>query len=224
MIALFQSRRPTWQRAYKDLTPGKIPVTESEAIYSVVDVETTGFELFKDRILSVAVARIEGGQLRANEIHDWIVFQKSTHINDATKVHGILPSETVDGISEADMLEQLVKLLTGTIVVGHHIQFDAAMLNIALERHFSLRFRNRIIDTCDMAISELDAFKKSGYSNQRPPSLDEVCQQLQINPVDRHTAIGDVFTTAQVFLYLKGKIQQRLKERFSVRSLPLAKF
>ncbi len=223
MFGIFKKPRPDWLTAYKEQTPGKLPQSESDVVYSVLDLETTGFEPLIDRILSVAIARIHGDQLKTNEIEEWVVFQQSAEVNEAVKVHGILPSETQNGVSESLMLEELLRRIKGTIVVGHHIHFDARMLNVAMERHFGIPFRNRILDTATMARSELDAFKKSGYSNQRPPNLDEVCQQLGINPIDRHTAIGDVFTTSQVFLYLKGKQRQRLKERFTVKSLPFDK-
>ncbi len=218
-----QKQRPEWQQTYR--RQPRIPRNqpESQLRYSVVDVETTGFDLRKDRILSIAVATIEDQQLRVDRLWNRIVFQENAAINDAVKVHGILPSESSHGISEAEMIEQLVQKLTGTVVVGHHIRFDATMLNAAMERHFGLRFRNRMIDTGDLAMAEIDAFKKSAYTNQRPPSLDEVCQQLEINPVDRHTALGDAFTTAQVFLYLRGRMQQRLKERFALKHLPLGR-
>jgi DNA polymerase-3 subunit epsilon len=175
-------------------------------------------------MLSVAVATIEHQQLRIDRLWNRIVFQRHAAVNDAVKVHGILPSESSHGIAESAMLEELLPLLTGAIVVGHHVRFDAAMLHAAMERHFGLRFRNRLLDTGDLAMAELDAFKKSAYSNQRPPSLDEVCQQLEIDPVDRHTALGDAFTTAQVFLYLRGRMQQRLQQGFQRRHLPLGKF
>lgn len=224
MFSFLNSKRPLWQREYIERTPVKLPVNEADLVYTVMDLETTGFDLLKDRILSVAVVQVQGNGLRANQIRDWIVYQKKPQVNEAMKIHGILPSETIEGESEPLMLEELIPLMKGTIVVGHHIQFDAAMINRSMERNFGLHFRNRLIDTANLAMSELDAFKKSGYSNQRPPNLDEVCQQLGINPVERHTAIGDAFTTSQVFLYLKGKLQQRMKDRFSPKSLPISKF
>lgn len=219
-----QSSRPEWQQSYR--TQRRIPrgTPEKQLRYAVVDVETTGFDPRKDRILSIAVAAIKDQQLRVDQLWNRIVFQPDAAMNDAVKVHGILPSESSHGMSETAMLEELLPLLTGVIVVGHHVRFDATMLNAAMERNFGMRFRNPLLDTGDLAMAGIDAFKKSAYTQQRPPSLDEVCQQLEIDPVDRHTALGDAFTTAQVFLYLRGRMQQRLNERFQRKHLPLARF
>ena len=224
MINLFRKQHPVWLRDYQTSNQVKLPKVETELKYVVLDLETSGFDPHKDRILSVAVAKIEANKLQAKHIKEWVVYQEQARVNDAVKIHGILPSETREGEEESKVMEELVRLLQGVIVVGHHIRFDAAMLDVAFRRHFGIKFRNKLVDTADMARTEIDAFKKTGYANQRPPNLDEVCQQLGINPVDRHTAIGDVFTTTQVFLYLKSKMQQRLKHRFCSKSLPIAKF
>ena len=116
-------------------------------------------------------------------------------------------------------------MLAGGIIVGHHIRFDAAMINDAMMRHFKTKFCSRIIDTALMAMTELVAFHQTGYANQRPPSLDEVCSQLNLPVVARHTAEGDAFTTAEVFLLLYGRIRRRLRRRpVQARDLPIKRF
>lgn len=199
-------------------------VPEAEITYAVVDIESTGFDLYQDRILSIALGTIKESKLPAKNVQEWIVYQKEAILNEAVKVHGILPSQTNFGSTEADVLKTFIPLISGTILVGHHIRFDAAMLNKAMERNFGMKLRNKLLDTATMSMVELDAFKSSGYSNQKPPSLDEVCSQMEINTVDRHTASGDVFTTAQLFLMLKAKIKQRTKGEFTVKKLPVFRF
>jgi DNA polymerase III subunit epsilon len=223
MFQWLRRQREEWQQRYLQNTPGKNPVDAHSVRFCVIDTETTGFDIHKDRILSVAVAIMENDLLRVDRIRHWMVFQTAASLNEAVKVHGILPSESQMGVSEAQMLRELIPLLNGSILVGHHITFDASMINLALERHFAFSLRNRFIDTAQLAMSEIDAFKKTSYSNQRPPNLDEVCLQLNIEPLERHTAVGDVFTTAQVFLNLKGKMQHRMGPKFSLRKLPMAK-
>ena len=153
----------------------------------------------------------------------WYVYQDSNKANEATKIHGILPSQTKGGIPEKQMLETLIPLLMGTVIVGHHISFDAAMLNVALERHFSISLKNQLLDTAYFASKELEAFRETGYINQRPPSMEDVCTQLNIPMAERHTADGDVFTTAQIFLILRGRLKRRLKRPLLLRDFPLKK-
>ena len=53
--------------------------------------------------------------------------------------------------------------------------------------------------------------------------MEEVCAQLNIPIADRHTAEGDVFTTAQIFLILRGRLNRRIKRPLLLRDFPLGK-
>ena len=97
------------------------------------------------------------------------------------------------------------------------------MLNIALERHFSIPLRNQLLDTAYFASKELEVFRKTGYVNQRPPSMEDVCVQLNVPLAERHTAEGDVFTAAQLFLILRGRLKRRLKRTLLLRDFPIVK-
>jgi len=224
-MRLFSSKKDAkgWQNDYGKQTPTSVKKLPGEPVFAILDLETTGFDLHKDRILSIALALIHDSTFRPGSMREWVVYQEQAVLNEAVKIHGIMPAESREGKAEDTVLEELIPLLTGTVMVGHHIHFDAAMLNAALRRQFGMKFRNLLLDTAALSMYELDAFKKSGYSNQRPPSLDEVCVQMGINTVDRHTAAGDVFTTAQLFLTLLAKAKNRRGDRFSWKDLPVSK-
>jgi DNA polymerase III subunit epsilon len=224
MIPFFQKPVSPLMHPYlaasKSGLPGKTPLQGMRFV--IIDTETSGLNVETDRILSIALFEVIDGQIDLAQSRKWIVFQPVNAPTAATAIHGILPSETRKGIPEHQLLEELIPLLTGAIVVGHHISFDAAMINEAMMRHFKTKFSNRIIDTAMMAMHELVAFRKTGYANQRPPSLDEVCSQLNLPVVARHTAEGDAFTTAEIFLLLFGRIRRRLRRRpLQARDLPI---
>ncbi|MGH8021321.1 MAG: hypothetical protein ACREIA_24175 [Opitutaceae bacterium] len=79
--------------------------------------------------------------------------------------------------------------------------------------------RNPLVDTARLAMAELEAFRKTAYPGQRPPSLDEVCSSLGLPMHDRHTASGDTFTTAQVFLLLAARARRRLGRPLRLKDL-----
>ena len=70
------------------------------------------------------------------------------------------------------------------------------------ERHFGLTLRNRWLDTMDLTLHLDD----DGAFGARPMSggfsLDGLCEMFGVAPHDRHTAGGDAFLTAQIFLRL----------------------
>ncbi len=187
----------------------------------VLDAETSGFRRGVDRILSLAAQPLAERRIPLDRLRSWIVYQEFSMPNDAMTVHGILPDQTSAGTREEDLLRELLPILGGAILVGHHIRFDALMLDDLIRRHTGCRIENRVLDTAEIAMMELDAFHRTGYSNQRPPALDEVCAQLDVPMVERHTAVGDTFTTAEVFLLLTGRRRRRLGRELLLRDLPV---
>lgn len=218
----FRRKYPTQFEAYRLHTPVNKKEPESSVRWAIFDLETTGFDLSKDRILSAAITIVEDGEFKMQSLQSWYIYQNLKEVNEATKLHGILPSQTESGIPEKQFLEQLIPLLAGTVIIGHHIAFDAAMLNAAMERHFSIPLKNQLLDTAYFASTELEAFRKTGYANQAPPSMEEVCAQLNVPMAERHTAAGDVFTTAQIFLILRGRLKSRINRPLRLKDFPLA--
>jgi DNA polymerase-3 subunit epsilon len=197
----------------------KTPVDELNFV--VLDAETTGFDPVKNRILSLATLPVRAGVLQVSGLRSWLVFQPAAPLTEAVQVHGILPADTKSGEPEPVMLEQVLPMLTGAVLVGHHLGFDVAMLNAALHRHFKLRLRNPLLDTAHLAMHALDAFRKTGYAGQRVPSLDEVCLHCDVTPVERHTAPGDTFTTAELLLVLCARYERQLGRPLVAGDLPL---
>jgi len=219
-MSLFRRKKSIPFESYQLRTPLKKNTPDSTIRWAVLDLEATGFDVVRDRILSIAVAIIENGEFHMGAFKNWYVYQSTHEVNEATKVHGILPSQIEEGIPEKQMLEALIPILEGVVIVGHHVRFDVTMLEIALKRHFSMNIKNQVVDTAYFASKELDAFQRTGYSNQPLPSMEDVCAQLSIPMAERHTAEGDVFTTAQLFLILRGRLKMRLQQELLLSDYP----
>jgi DNA polymerase-3 subunit epsilon len=128
---------------------------------------------------------------------------------EAVTVHGVTRDESLNGIDEAVALERFLGYLEDGVIVGHHIGHDIAALDVALERHWGITLPNRSLDTMDLTLH----LERDGAFAGRPAirefTLDGLCAMFGVIPHDRHTAGGDAFITAQVFLRLV-----RLAERF----------
>jgi DNA polymerase-3 subunit epsilon len=213
---------PAIVEAYRSGTPRRIPgkTPVADLLFVVLDCETTGFNSANDRILSLAIAELRAGRLQIARSAAWL-FRQDRPVTDAVAVHGILPADTAHGEPEKDILLELLPRLQGAVIVGHHIGFDVAMLNAALKRHFQTSLCNQLLDTARFAMDAVEAFARTGYPGQREPTLDEVCAQCGIAPTDRHTAEGDTFTTATLFLAMCARRQRQLAHPLRAGDLPL---
>lgn len=215
--------RPDFVSAYEAATPRRIPgkTPLADLAFAVLDCETTGFDPLRDRILSVAQIPIRAARIEIARGTSWLVFRPDATLNDAVRVHGILPSQSAAGEPEPAVLAEFLPTVAGTILVGHHVGFDLDMLDHALQRHHRVRLRNPSVDTALLAMRALEAFARTAYPGQHPPTLEEVCAQCGLPPVARHTAAGDAFTTAEIFLVLCARLQRRLGRPLRAADLPL---
>jgi DNA polymerase III subunit epsilon len=195
----------------------------SDLRFAVLDAETTGFDASKDRMLSLAVVEVKGGRIGLASLSACMIYHDAVPVTPAVSVHGILPADTARGRREEEVLQELLQKLPGAIIVGHHVGFDVAMINAALKRHHGISLRNPLLDTAMFAMKTIDAFGKTGYPGQSAPTLDEVCAQCGITPVERHTAEGDAFTTAILFLTLCTRLTRKLGRPPRAGDLPLTR-
>jgi DNA polymerase-3 subunit epsilon len=210
-------------QAYLDATTPRVArkTPLAELTFVVVDAETTGFDPARDRVLSLGALPVRAGRLELSGLQSWLVYQPDVALTASVNVHGILPAQTAAGQPEPEVLDELLPLLSGVVLVGHQHGVALAKLNPAFERHHRLRLRNPTLDTAALAMRAVDAFRKTGYPGQRVPTLDEVCVQCGLVPLERHTAAGDAFTTAQLLLVLCARLQRQLGRPLVAGDLPL---
>jgi DNA polymerase-3 subunit epsilon len=164
------------------------------------DSETTGLNPKRDALVSLGAIAVQGGEILLDETFEEVL--KVQYNNAMVVIHGITREESLKGRDEDEALLDFLNYLGDAVIVGHHIGYDIAMLNEALQRHFGLTLRNRTLDTMDLAL-HLERTGLLPLEGIEPNySLDALCARFGIAPHDRHTAHGDAFLTAQVFLKL----------------------
>jgi DNA polymerase-3 subunit epsilon len=120
----------------------------------------------------------------------------------AVTVHGITRDETRGGVDEPDALRRFLDYLQDGVIVGHHIDHDISTLNAGYQRHWGFDLRNRSLDTMDLTLHLERSGAFADRQRIREFTLDSLCELFGVIPHDRHTAGGDAFITAQVFLRL----------------------
>jgi len=166
----------------------------------VLDTETTGLNIRRARIRSIAAIRINYPLLRTKSSFE-VQFQHQTDADKGVAVHQILPKH--GEVSDGEALEALFHFIGGRIIVGHHIKFDIKMLEKAMSRHLGKRVKipHLTLDTANLA--EV-LFPRHPLQGAWP--LDELCQKLGVTTFERHTAGGDAFITGLVYLKLVARL------------------
>jgi DNA polymerase-3 subunit epsilon len=168
--------------------------------FIVLDSETTGLNPRVDRLITIGAVAVQGHEIVLSDSFDALIEQREN--TPAVTVHGITRDETRGGLEEEDALARFLEYLGDGVIVGHHIGHDIATLDAGCERWWKFTTTNRSLDTMDLTLH----LERDGAFEGRPPirqfTLDALCDLFGVIPHDRHTASGDAFITAQVFLRL----------------------
>lgn len=174
-----------------------------EVRFVVLDSETTGLNPRTDRIITIGAVAVTSHEIVLADAFDALV----AVANDGddmgpVAVHGITRDQARGGLPEQDAVAAFLDYLRDGVIVGHHIGHDIGVLDAACERLWKIQTRNRSLDTMDLTLH----LERDGAFAGRPPirhfTLDALCEMFGVVPHDRHTATGDAFITAQVFLRL----------------------
>lgn len=186
--------RTCFERTWTDETP-------NDAVrFVVLDSETTGLNPDVDRIVTIGAVVVQNGEIVIEDSCTALIEQ--TENTEAVTVHGVTRDQSLGGLAEPDALERFLDYLRDGVIVGHHIGHDIATFDAGYERHWGVTMSNRSLDTMDLTLH----LERDGAFAGRPPirhfTLDALCELFGVIPYDRHTASGDAFITAQIFLRL----------------------
>jgi DNA polymerase-3 subunit epsilon len=189
----------TYKQAFAETWTDDSPVDRVRFV--VLDCETTGFSPVLDRILTIGAVAIHGGEIWLDDSFNAMV--RVTGDVGPVAVHGVTPDQSLRGDDQGETLQRFLAYLRDGVIVGHHIGHDVSMLDAGLERMGSdVRLLNRTLDTADIT---LHLAQDGAFADHALPphlSLDTLADLFGVIPHDRHTASGDAFITALVFLRL----------------------
>jgi len=193
-LLLLDRYRACFEATWTDETPIE------QVRFVVLDSETTGLNTRTDRIITIGAVAVRGHEVVLEDSFDALLAVSEN--TEAVTVHGITRDEARGGMEEEAALASFLSYLEDGVIVGHHIGHDIGALDAGYERGWGFRTMNRSLDTMDLTLH----LERDGAFAGRPPirhfTLDALCEMFDVIPHDRHTASGDAFLTAQVFLRL----------------------
>lgn len=167
--------------------------------FVVLSMETSGLSLSKDVILSMGAFSIINDSIVIADSFETVIAQyKFFHDN------GISNEFTVETkmkkMVEPDGIHALVDFIGNSILVGHHVDFDVEMINVALEKLGCGRLKNEALDIDVM-------HRKLNDINNKQFSLEELCDIYKIPKSDRNSSSEDAYKIALLFLKLKSRLR-----------------
>jgi len=208
MLSIFNRKNhPSFWKMYLSAFKQKQPNTIKSTRFVVFDTETTGLNTITDKILSIGAIAITNNTIDVSDSFE--VYLKQNEFNPETvEIHGILKVGELIKIEEEKAVEEFVKYLGNSILVAHHAAFDIEMINTALKKMNLPKLKNKSIDT-GILYKKLEGKKNEHFS------LDKLSEEFNIPKHDRHTASGDAYITALLFLKILSKLRKERTIHYS---------
>lgn len=168
----------------------------------VIDTETTGLDPLNARVIELAGVRLIGGKLNAADCFRQLLKPGRESIPaSTTKIHGIDDAMVAKASQFAEEWPRFKAFIGNNVVIGHTVGFDLAVLKRECDLAGLPWSTPRTLDT--RLLAEIVVPALAGYS------LEELTSWLGVDVVNRHSALGDATTTAQVFLALLPNLRDR---------------
>lgn len=176
--------------------------------YVVLDLEMTGLNPKRDRIIEIGAARIEKG----------IVIEKcETFVNPGitipekvTEITGITDDMVASAPEITDILAKVLTFLGEDVLVGHNLIFDYSFLKQAAINE-KCSFEKQGVDTLKIARKVLPDLEHR--------TLEYMCEYYGISRENGHRALCDAIATAELLERLKKEYGEKFFELFEPKAL-----
>ena len=211
-MSLFSWLRPSGPLLSSDLQqrlkclPAAVELNECslrEQRWVVLDLETTGLNMNKDRVLSIGAVVIEDGAIDFGQQFERTLQCADMKVAPSILIHGLAPSTIAAGSDPASALLELMEFVGDSPVLAFHAPFDQHMLGRALKDHLGYKLQHTCRDVADIAPLLCP------QAHIREAGLDEWIDWFKLEVFERHNASADALATAELALILFSRARQQ---------------
>ncbi|MCW8274802.1 3'-5' exonuclease [Pseudomonas sp. PCH199] len=174
-----------------------------EQRWVVLDLETTGLNLNKDRVLSIGAVVIEDGAIDFSQQFERTLQCAELKLSPSVLIHGLGPSAIAAGSDPAQALLEFMEFVGDSPLLAFHAPFDQHMLGRALKDHLGYKLQHAFLDVADIAPLLCP------QANIREAGLDEWIDWFKLEVFERHNASADALATAELALILFSRARQQ---------------
>ncbi|MAK91159.1 MAG: DNA polymerase III subunit epsilon [Oleibacter sp.] len=165
----------------------------------VLDCETSVFDKRKGELLSVAAVRVKGKEIMLSSAIDITVKSDAVTDPNAVRVHYLRREDREQGVAVSEAIEKLLDFIGNRPICGFYIEYDRAILNRYIKRLYNFQLPNKFIE-----VSEIYVRRKRRLVPELHLDLtfEGLAKDLNVPVIERHSAMGDVISTALMYIKL----------------------
>lgn len=172
---------------------------KKKIIEIVLDVETTGLDYTKERMIEFAAVRLENGKIK--DKFETLINPEQHIRKSSIAIHGITEEVVKDAPTEAEILPKILDFIKDYPIVAHNAIFDYSFLNEASLRHFGKKITNQTICT--------EMMYKEVYPDSESCGLESLMKKFNVEFTTRHRAMADTIGLAEAYPKLKKMYEKK---------------
>jgi DNA polymerase-3 subunit epsilon len=176
--------------------------------YVVVDVETSGLNVNKDRLIAIGAVAVVNGKIALRDSLEIVLLQQRVSDKQNILIHGIGGTAQSEGVPPIDALLTFLEYLGRDPLVAFHVEFDQTMIGRAIREYLGFKLKHSWADLAYVAPALYPELAR------RCRSLDQWMQHFGIGNYARHSALADAVATAELLLALRPKMETRIAVSF----------
>jgi DNA polymerase-3 subunit epsilon len=196
-----------FDRLFRRKGHGAADAQASEPLrWVVLDTETTGLNVKRDRLLSIAAVGVhlqpglKAAKIQVADSFDAIIGQDSpTACKQNILIHHIGVGAQAQGARLTDVLQAFSQWVGDAPLFAYHADFDEAIIKNAYKQAGLPPLSNRWVDVAPLT--------NAMFKDIANTALDERIARLGLQCIARHDAVGDTFVTAELLLRMLPRLR-----------------
>lgn len=174
-------------------------MSRKKIIEIVLDIETTGLDYTRERMVEFAAVRLENGKIK-DEFQSLI--NPKQHIRKSSfEIHHISEDMVKDAPTEEEIMPKILDFIGDYPIVGHNVIFDYSFINEAAIRVLGHGIKNEKIDSQQMFKEIAPELESHG--------LGALTERFGVELLNHHRAMADTMGLALAYPLLKKLYKQK---------------
>lgn len=212
-VSALRSARPGPLRSYLATPLPDLATPLDELRLLAVDIETTGLDPRRDRVLSLGWLPVDGGRVVLGGAERVVVRDEGGlgGVGQSATVHGLTDDQLADGIPLEDAVARLLHGLAGRVLLAHFARIETTFLAAVCERTWGAGMPCVVVDTF-----ELERRAVAGGWGSEPAGgalrLWTARERRGLPVYRAHEALTDALACAELFLAQRAELRAQSPE------------
>lgn len=173
--------------------------------YIVLDVETTGLDVYKERMIEFAAVKLVGNKI--TDTFETLINPEQPIRYSSYLIHNISQEMVADAPKLPEIMPKILDFIGEYPIVGHNVIFDYSFINQASKIVYGKEITNRTIDS--------QALFKEVFPDEPSHGLEALMNRMGVEYSTRHRAMADAEGLAKSFPKLIKLYEQRYNWQLS---------